>query len=106
MIQRHILLSILLSVLAGYQLVGQEDSLVYRLNLGTVYSADENLPLYGHSNIGGLFDYDFNELAINENIPLLAYSPLARGLLTGKYIGSTIPEDSRLSRDDKIRKIT
>jgi len=60
MIQRHILLSILLSVLAGYQLVGQEDSLVYRLNLGTVYSADENLPLYGHSNIGGLFDYDFN----------------------------------------------
>jgi aryl-alcohol dehydrogenase-like predicted oxidoreductase len=52
-----------------------------------------------------LFDYDFNELAINENIPLLAYSPLARGLLTGKYIGSKIPEGSRLSRDDKIRKI-
>ena len=52
-----------------------------------------------------LFDYDFNELAINENIPLLAYSPLARGLLTGKYIGNQIPEGSRLSRDDKIRKI-
>ena len=52
-----------------------------------------------------LFDYDFNELALNENIPLLAYSPLARGLLTGKYIGSKIPEGSRLSRDDKIRKI-
>ena len=52
-----------------------------------------------------LFDNDFNELSINENIPLLAYSPLARGLLTGKYIGSKIPEGSRLSRDDKIRKI-
>ena len=52
-----------------------------------------------------LFDNDFNELAINENIPLLAYSPLARGLLTGKYIGNKIPDGSRLSRDDKIRKI-
>jgi len=52
-----------------------------------------------------LFDYDFNELAINENIPLLAYSPLARGLLTGKYMGSNIPKGSRLSRDDKIKKI-
>ena len=52
-----------------------------------------------------LFDYDFNELAINENIPLLAYSPLARGMLTGKYLGNQIPEGSRLSRDDKIRKI-
>ena len=52
-----------------------------------------------------LFDNDFNELSINENIPLLAYSPLARGLLTGKYIGKVIPNGSRLSRDDKIRKI-
>ena len=52
-----------------------------------------------------LFDNDFNELSINENIPLLAYSPLARGLLTGKYIDNKIPEGSRLSRDDKIRKI-
>tara|TARA_E500000331_G_C17232697_1_gene703365 strand:+ start:76 stop:1122 length:1047 start_codon:yes stop_codon:yes gene_type:complete len=52
-----------------------------------------------------LFDNDFNELSINENIPLLAYSPLARGLLTGKYINKKFPEDSRLSRDDKIKKI-
>ena len=52
-----------------------------------------------------LFDNDFNELSTNENIPLLAYSPLARGLLTGKYIGKKIPDGSRLSRDDKIRKI-
>ena len=52
-----------------------------------------------------LFDYDFNELALNENINLLAYSPLARGLLTGKYLDGNIPEGSRLSRDDKIKKI-
>ena len=52
-----------------------------------------------------LFDYDFNELALNENIPLLAYSPLARGLLTGKYLNGNIPKGSRLSRDEKIKKI-
>ncbi len=52
-----------------------------------------------------LFDNDFNELSVNENIPLLAYSPLARGLLTGKYLGKNIPHGSRFSRDDKIRKI-
>ena len=52
-----------------------------------------------------LFDNDFNELSINENIPLLAYSPLARGLLTGKYMEKKIPEGSRLSRDEKIRRI-
>ncbi len=52
-----------------------------------------------------LFDLDFNELAINENIKLLAYSPLARGLLTGKYLNNSIPKDSRLSRDDKIKII-
>ena len=38
-----------------------------------------------------LFDNDFNELSINENIPLLAYSPLARGLLTGKYMEKKNP---------------
>ena len=52
-----------------------------------------------------LFDYDFNELSLNENISLLAYSPLARGLLTGKYLEGKIPNGSRLSRDDKIKKI-
>jgi len=39
-----------------------------------------------------------SELSHNENIPLLAYSPLAAGLLTGKYINNKIPKNSRLSR--------
>ena len=46
-----------------------------------------------------LYDTDLNELSINENIPLIAYSPLARGLLTGKYNEKNIPSNSRLSRD-------
>ncbi len=46
-----------------------------------------------------LYDTDLNEFSIYENVPLIAYSPLARGLLTGKYQNKNIPINSRLSRD-------
>ena len=42
-----------------------------------------------------LFDTDGAEMAVNENIPLLAYTPLAAGLLTGKYAGDVTPERTR-----------
>lgn len=42
-----------------------------------------------------LFDTDLAELAVNEDVPLLAYSPLAAGLLSGKYAGDVIPEGTR-----------
>lgn len=41
------------------------------------------------------FDTDLAELCALENVPLLAFSPLAAGLLTGKYAGDVIPEGSR-----------
>jgi aryl-alcohol dehydrogenase-like predicted oxidoreductase len=44
------------------------------------------------------FDTDLAELSVHEDVPLLAYSPLAAGLLTGKYAGDVIPEDSRRAR--------
>ena len=34
-----------------------------------------------------LFDTDLAELSANEDVKLLAYSPLATGILTGKYHG-------------------
>lgn len=44
-----------------------------------------------------LYDLDLGELAVHEDITLLAYSPLAAGLLTGKYEGGTVvPKGSRL----------
>lgn len=42
-----------------------------------------------------LYDTDLAEVGHKENVTLLAYSPLAAGLLTGKYAGGTIPPDSR-----------
>ncbi|WP_126974566.1 aldo/keto reductase [Frigidibacter oleivorans] len=44
------------------------------------------------------FDSDLAELAVNEDVTLLAYSPLAAGLLTGKYAPDVTPEGSRRSR--------
>lgn len=40
-------------------------------------------------------DTDIAELCVNEQVSFLAFSPLAAGLLTGKYAGDVIPEGSR-----------
>jgi len=42
------------------------------------------------------FDTDLAEVCHNENVHLLAYSPLAAGLLTGKYQNGKVPQNSRL----------
>jgi aryl-alcohol dehydrogenase-like predicted oxidoreductase len=44
-----------------------------------------------------LFDTDLAELSHHENVGLLAFSPLAAGLLSGKYQNGVIPEGSRMS---------
>lgn len=41
------------------------------------------------------FDSDWAEFAAMEEMPLLAFSPLAAGLLSGKYAGGVIPDGSR-----------
>lgn len=44
-----------------------------------------------------LFDLDLAETCIREDVGLMAYSPLATGLLTGKYAGGEVPAGSRLT---------
>lgn len=54
-----------------------------------------------------LADTDMAELCALEKVPLLAFSPLAAGLLTGKYAGDVIPDGSRRShRSDLGGRIT
>ncbi len=43
------------------------------------------------------FDTDWAEFSLIEDMPLLAFSPLACGLLSGKYAGDVIPEGTRRS---------
>jgi len=44
-----------------------------------------------------LYDTDLAELSVNEDVGLLAFSPLAAGLLTGKYQDGALPEGSRMT---------
>jgi len=54
-----------------------------------------------------LADTDMAEFCAIEDVPLLAFSPLAAGLLTGKYAGDVTPEGSRRSlRPDLGGRIT
>jgi aryl-alcohol dehydrogenase-like predicted oxidoreductase len=43
------------------------------------------------------YDTDLGELAVNEQVTLLAYSPLGAGLLTGKYQDGALPAGSRMA---------
>ncbi|SLN27594.1 General stress protein 69 [Roseovarius litorisediminis] len=44
-----------------------------------------------------LYDTDLAELSVNEDVGLLAFSPLAAGLLSGKYQNGAVPEGSRMA---------
>ncbi|MEP4199025.1 MAG: aldo/keto reductase [Aliishimia sp.] len=44
-----------------------------------------------------LFDTDLAETSLKEDVGLLAFSPLAAGLLTGKYQNGQVPKGSRMS---------
>lgn len=48
-----------------------------------------------YSLVARRFDYDRAEVAMREDVGLLAYSPLAMGMLTGKYDNGDAPKGSR-----------
>jgi len=43
------------------------------------------------------FEYGMSEVSLRENIGLLVYSPLAFGVLSGKYVGGKKPSDARVT---------
>ena len=49
-----------------------------------------------------LYDTDMAELAVHEDITLLAFSPLSAGFLTGKYQGGAVPKGSRMDINDMM----
>ncbi len=50
----------------------------------------------GYSLLSRMFDGDPAEASRQLNVPLLAYSPLAMGQLTGKYLGGAQPAEARM----------
>ena len=49
-----------------------------------------------------LADTDVAEACVNESIDMFSFSPMAAGLLTGKYQGGKVPEGSRLSLNNDL----
>jgi aryl-alcohol dehydrogenase-like predicted oxidoreductase len=49
-----------------------------------------------YSLINRIFEGDMAEISIRENLGLLAYSPMAFGVLSGKYIKGTAADNARL----------
>ena len=49
----------------------------------------------GYNLINRVFDISHSEISLRENFPLIAYSPLAGGRLTGKYLNNMKPSNSR-----------
>ena len=49
-----------------------------------------------YSLLNRTFEGDLAEISVREKIGLLAYSPLAFGVLSGKYVNNTASENSRL----------
>jgi aryl-alcohol dehydrogenase-like predicted oxidoreductase len=47
-------------------------------------------------------DNDLAEVLFRENMTLLAYSPLAAGILSGKYLGGARPDGARFTLFDSL----
>ncbi|MEO1252576.1 MAG: aldo/keto reductase [Pseudomonadota bacterium] len=50
------------------------------------------------------FETGLAEIAMREDVGLLAYSPLAQGVLSGKYLGGARPEGSRKAFMDRMQR--
>ncbi len=64
------------------------------------YAEEFNLPRVvsiqnPYSLVNRVFEIGLAEFAMRENVPLLAYSPLGGGLLSGKYVNNQKPEGTR-----------
>jgi len=80
--------------------VGVSNESAWGTTKWTEIAAQHNLPKMQtiqneYSLLHRLFDTDLAEVSHNEQVDLICYSPLATGLLTGKYQNGAIPSGSR-----------
>ena len=69
-----------------------------KLNLKRIVSIQNPYSLLNRS-----FETGLSEIALNEKVGLLPYSPLAGGVLTGKYLNGNMPKDSRMALFERMR---
>jgi aryl-alcohol dehydrogenase-like predicted oxidoreductase len=56
-----------------------------------------------YSLLNRSFEAGLSEMAINEEVGLLPYSPLAGGVLSGKYLNGKKPENARMTLFERMR---
>jgi len=59
-----------------------------------------------YSLLNRSFEIGLAEMAIREDVGLLAYSPLAFGVLSGKYLDGQRPQGARLTLFDRFTRYT
>lgn len=73
------------------------------LNLAREMGAPEVVTIQNeYSLLCRLFDTDMAETCANEDVALLAYSPLAAGFLSGKYQDGNVPKGSRMDTQPEM----
>jgi aryl-alcohol dehydrogenase-like predicted oxidoreductase len=82
--------------------IGMSNESAWGMTQWTRIAEENNLPRMAtvqneYSLLCRLYDTDMAEMAVNEDVTLLSFSPLACGLLSGKYQGGAVPDASRLS---------
>lgn len=82
--------------------VGVSNETPWGMNEYLRLSREKNLPRIvsiqnQYSLINRTFEVGLAEIAIKEQVPLLVYSPLSKGILTGKYLGGVFPEGARFT---------
>jgi aryl-alcohol dehydrogenase-like predicted oxidoreductase len=57
-----------------------------------------------YSLLNRTFEMGLSEVALREDVSMLAYSPLAAGTLTGKYLDGALPAGSRRAVDHRVSR--
>ena len=86
--------------------IGLSNETAWGTNKWLQLAETKNLPRMAsiqneYSLLCRLFDGDLAETALAEDCGLLAWSPLARGILSGKYIDGARPKRTRVALDER-----
>ncbi len=84
--------------------IGLSNETPWGVNKFLEISKNNNLPRMmsvqnPYSLLNRSYEIGLAEISIREKIGLLAYSPLASGYLSGKYMNNQFPKNSRMERD-------
>jgi aryl-alcohol dehydrogenase-like predicted oxidoreductase len=87
--------------------IGLSNETAWGMNKWLQLAKDHNLPRMvsiqnEYSLLCRNFEPDLSEISLSEDCGLLAWSPLTRGILSGKYLNGAQPEGARLTIETRV----